>query len=81
MKIICSAKGTEVYADEEPEELCAFHEWQILICSACECVNVLQHTEWEHESYLMGFDDDGEEVWQQHIDTLDLLHKCVIIGT
>ena len=63
MFIICEGKRSIVWEDTWGEGV--KYKWQVLLCSSCDEVNVLQHTGRTADEYVACVDPYDEETWVQ----------------
>ena len=66
---ICEGKYTQVFGSEFDVQQGYIEDlerrWQVLLCSSCEGVIVLQNSGWSTEEYIVHVDEQGEEFWER----------------
>lgn len=67
MYVVCSGEAEEVYITGPNADLlewCADHKWQVLLCAACQRINVFQFSKWESDYVVAGTDEHGDDIYR-----------------
>lgn len=69
MLMICEGKYTQVFGEEHEIDQGFFEDlerrWQVVVCSSCEEVLLLQESGWSTEEYIVDSDEKGREIWKR----------------
>jgi hypothetical protein len=69
MAIICQGEHTDVIEDEEIGTEDWHTRWELLLCTNCNNISLLQHSDSSINEEMTGFDNKGNEVWDRELTT------------